>query len=52
MKEIEATGVEMYSCGICLKYYDLESGLKIGSRRTTNDVVEGMPDFQKTVWIG
>ncbi|MGC2063544.1 MAG: sulfurtransferase-like selenium metabolism protein YedF [Thermodesulfovibrionales bacterium] len=52
LKDIEAMGVEMYSCGTCLKYYGLESELKVGSRGTTNHVVEGMQDFHKTVWIG
>jgi selenium metabolism protein YedF len=52
LKEIEAMGVEIYSCGTCLKHYDLESELKVGHRGTTNHIVEGMKDFKKTVWIG
>jgi hypothetical protein len=52
LKEIEAMGVEIYSCGTCLKHYNLESELKVGYRGTTNHVVEGMKDFEKTVWIG
>jgi selenium metabolism protein YedF len=52
LKEIEAMGVEMYSCGTCLKHYGLESELKVGHRGTTNHIVEGMKDFAKTVWIG
>jgi len=52
LKEIEAMGVEMYSCGTCLKHYGLENELKVGSRGTTNHIVEGMKDFDKTVWIG
>jgi selenium metabolism protein YedF len=52
LKEIEAMGVEVYSCGTCLKHYGLESELKVGHRGTTNHIVEGMKDFQKTVWIG
>jgi len=51
LKEIEAMGVEMYSCGTCLKHYDLESKLKVGHRGTTNHIVEGMQDFGKVVWI-
>jgi selenium metabolism protein YedF len=51
LKEIEAMGVEMYSCGTCLKHYDLESMLKVGNRGTTNHIVEGMQDFEKVVWI-
>jgi len=52
LKEIEAMGVEVYSCGTCLKHYGLETQLKIGHRGTTNHIVEGMKDFAKTVWIG
>ncbi len=51
LKEIEAMGVEMYSCGTCLKHYDLESKLKVGHRGTTNHIVEGLQDFDKVVWI-
>lgn len=52
LKGIEALGVEIFSCGTCLKYYNLEAGLKVGYRGTTNHIVEGMKDFRKTVWIG
>lgn len=52
IKDIEAMGVEIFSCGTCLKHYDLESELKVGYRGTTNHIVEGIKDFKKTVWIG
>ncbi|GAB4421447.1 MAG: sulfurtransferase-like selenium metabolism protein YedF [Thermodesulfovibrionales bacterium] len=52
LKELEAMGVEIFSCGTCLKYYNLESELKVGYRGTTNHIVEGMKDFRKTVWVG
>lgn len=52
LKGIEALGVEIFSCGTCLKYYNLEASLKVGYRGTTNHIVEGMTDFRKTVWIG
>ncbi len=51
LQEIEAMGVEIFSCGTCLKYYGLESGLKVGYSGTTNHIVEGMIDFRKIVWI-
>ena len=51
LKEIEALDVEIYSCGTCLKYYNLESLLKVGYRGTTNHIVEGMQDFDKVVWV-
>lgn len=51
LKEINAMGTEIYSCGTCLKYYNLESELKVGYRGTTNHIVEGFKDFKKIVWI-
>jgi len=51
LKEIEQMGVEIFSCGTCLKYYNLESELKVGCRGTTNHIIEGMKDM-RTVWIG
>ncbi|HAK87791.1 MAG: hypothetical protein A2077_02790 [Nitrospirae bacterium GWC2_46_6] len=52
IREIADMGVEVFTCGTCLKYYNLESELKVGFRGTTNHIVEGMKDFKKTVWIG
>lgn len=51
LKEIEAMGVEIFSCGTCLKYYNLESELKVGFRGTTNHIIEGIRDY-RSVWIG
>lgn len=52
IKDVEAMGVEVFSCGTCLKHYDLESELKVGYRGTTNHIIEGLKDSKKTVWIG
>jgi selenium metabolism protein YedF len=51
LRGIEMMGVEIYSCGTCLTKYSLESELKVGHRGTMNIVVEGMQDFEKTVWV-
>ncbi len=51
LREMEKMGVEIYSCGTCLAKYNLESQLKVGRRGTMNLVVEGMQDFEKTVWV-
>lgn len=51
LKEIEAMGVEIFSCGTCLKYYNLESELKVGYRGTSNHIIENIKDY-RTVWIG
>jgi hypothetical protein len=52
MAEEESMGVEMFSCGTCLKFYNLESDLKVGYRGTTNHIVEGIQDVKKIAWIG
>lgn len=52
IKEIADMGVEIYTCGTCLKHFNLEKDLKVGFRGTTNHIVEGMKDYQKTVFIG
>jgi selenium metabolism protein YedF len=51
LKSLEAMGVEIYSCGTCLNKFNLETALAVGKRGTTNTVVEGMQDFEKTVWV-
>ncbi|MEC4685778.1 MAG: sulfurtransferase-like selenium metabolism protein YedF [Nitrospirota bacterium] len=51
IRDIESMGVEIFSCGTCLKHYGLESELKAGYRGTTNHIVEGIKDFGKVVWI-
>ncbi len=51
LRDIEATGVEIYSCGTCLKHYGLEAELKVGRRGTTSHVIEGLQDFDKVVWV-
>jgi selenium metabolism protein YedF len=51
LKEIADLGVEIYSCGTCLKHYNLEAELKVGNRGTTNHLVEGMQGFDKVVWV-
>jgi len=51
LKEMEKHGVEIYSCGTCLKYYNLESELKVGFRGATGNLIEGIMDSKKVVWI-
>jgi len=52
IKEIESMGVEIFTCGTCLKYYNLESELKVGYRGTTDKIIEGITEFKNTIWIG
>jgi selenium metabolism protein YedF len=51
LKEIEAMGVEIFTCGTCLDHHGLAPALKVGYRGTTNHIVEGMKDFSKVVWL-
>ncbi len=52
IKDIAEMGVEVYTCGTCLKYFNLEDQLKVGLRGTTNHIIEGQKDYVRTVWIG
>jgi selenium metabolism protein YedF len=52
LREIEAMGAEIFSCGTCLKYYGLEQTLGVGFRGTTSDIIENMAERRKTLWIG
>lgn len=52
LKEFDAMGVMIFSCGTCLKYFNLESQLNVGYRGATTNLVEEMKDSKKTVWIG
>jgi len=51
LKGLEEMGVEIFSCGTCLKYYGLEDSLRVGRRGSTDIVVGGLKNFGKTVWI-
>lgn len=52
LKEFDSLGVLMFTCGTCLKYFNLESELKVGFRGGTTNILEEMKDCKKTVWIG
>jgi selenium metabolism protein YedF len=51
LKEIESMGAEIYSCGTCLEYYNLESKLMVGHRGASTQVVEAFNEFKKVIWI-
>ena len=50
LKDIELMGTEIYSCGTCLKHYNIEDKLKVGNRGASTQVVEALNDF-KVVWV-
>lgn len=51
LKRLHEAGVEIYTCGTCLKYYGLEDGLSVGYRGSTGQLLELM-QMHETVWIG
>ena len=50
LKGIESMGTEIYSCGTCLKHYNLEDKIKVGNRGASTQVVEALNDY-KVVWV-
>jgi len=51
LKELEKRGVEIFSCGTCLKYYDLEKELKVGLRGGTDAYLEPLLTYQKVIYV-
>ncbi len=51
LKELEKRGVEIFSCGTCLKYYNLERELKVGLRGGTDTYLEALFAFKKSLFI-
>uniref|UniRef100_A0A832LVS8 Sulfurtransferase-like selenium metabolism protein YedF n=1 Tax=Caldimicrobium thiodismutans TaxID=1653476 RepID=A0A832LVS8_9BACT len=51
LKEFEKRGVEIFSCGTCLKYYQLEENLKVGLRGGTDTYLEALFNYSKSLYI-
>lgn len=51
IKDLEKRGVEIFTCGTCLKYFNLEDKLQVGKRGGTDLYLEGIFNFKKTLWI-
>ncbi|MFN3505201.1 MAG: sulfurtransferase-like selenium metabolism protein YedF [Caldimicrobium sp.] len=51
IKELEKRGAEIFTCGTCLKYYQLEDKLQVGYRGTTDVYLEALFSYQKTLFI-
>ena len=51
LKDIESMGTEIYSCGTCLKHYNLEERIKVGNRGASTQVVEAFNEFNKVIWV-
>jgi selenium metabolism protein YedF len=51
LKELEKRGVEVFTCGTCLKFYNLENDLKVGLRGGTDAYLEALFTFKKSLFI-
>ena len=52
LKSMEEQGVEIFSCGTCLNFYNLADDLKVGQIGNMYDVVEGLNKSKNVVTIG
>jgi len=51
LKELESKGVEIYSCGTCLDYFDLKEKLAVGQITNMYDTVENLTGANLVVRI-
>lgn len=51
LKELEAEGVKVYSCGTCLKHYGIEDKLRAGEIAGMVALTDGLKDYKKVIWI-
>ncbi|RXK00282.1 sulfurtransferase-like selenium metabolism protein YedF [Arcobacter sp. CECT 8986] len=42
LKLLEQKGVEIYSCGTCLDYYEKRDDLKVGKAGNANDIINAL----------
>lgn len=49
LKALEAKGVEIVSCGVCLDFYKLKDKLAIGSIGNMYSIVEDMNSYKKVI---
>lgn len=52
LKVLEKQGVEIFSCGTCLNFYNLADDLKVGLIGNMYDVVDGLNKSKNVVTIG
>ncbi len=51
LKLLQEAGVEIFSCGTCLEYYQLKDKLKVGLVTNMYDTVESLPSAGKIIKI-
>ena len=52
LKLLEEKGVEVYSCGTCLNFYNLADQLKVGMIGNMYDVVEALTTTKNKITVG
>ncbi|MBZ2175396.1 sulfurtransferase-like selenium metabolism protein YedF [Schnuerera sp. xch1] len=52
LKELEAKGVEIISCGTCLDYYEIQDKLQVGEISNMYTIYERLKNASNTVNIG
>ncbi len=52
LERLQAAGVEIWSCGTCLDFYELKNQLAIGGISNMYSIVEGMQQADKTITLG
>ncbi len=51
IQKLAGNGVNIFSCGTCLKFYELEKELKVGKTGSIDQVVDAVMGPQRVVWV-
>ncbi len=51
LKQLESLGVEIYTCGTCLNFYQIQDQLEVGNVSNMYDIVEMMTNASKVINI-
>lgn len=51
LREFEKRGVEIFTCGTCLKHFQLEDSLQVGLRGGSDTYLEALFHFEKVIFI-
>jgi selenium metabolism protein YedF len=52
LQELEKVGVQIYSCGLCLEYFELVNNLKVGSSGNALQTLQTVLSSHNTVTLG
>jgi len=51
IKKLAEKGVNIFSCGTCLKFYDIEAKLAVGKTGSMDQVVDAVIGPDRVVWV-